>query len=85
MTRDEAIPYISFCIDDDGRIIGYYGAPVGADYLRKAVKANGIYGVLDFFYAGKTAPKLLQLGPVAGQNWLLDQPEKRRRRRKAVA
>jgi hypothetical protein len=36
------------CVDsyDDGRVLGYFGVPFGADYLRKAVKTNGVYGVL---------------------------------------
>ena len=71
MTREQVLPYVSFCVDDDGRIIGYHGVPFGADYLRKAVKANGVYGVLDYFYAGETAPKLFELGLEAGQQWLL--------------
>jgi hypothetical protein len=87
----------AWCIDGDGNVIdptaegkginGYYGVPLHLCYVKKAVRTNGIYGVLDFFYAGKTAPKLYELGLEAGQRWLLDQPDhhKRRRRRKAVA
>lgn len=87
----------AWCLDSDGNvvdvtsegkgIIGYYGVPLKTEYVKRAVRMNGLYGVLDYFYAGKTAPKLFELGLKAGQQWLLDQPDTiiRRRRRKAVA
>jgi hypothetical protein len=70
--------------NDDGRIAGYYGVPFKTDYVQKACKANGVYGLLDYFYAGKTAPKLFELGLEEGQAWLLARPA-RRTRRKVVA
>ena len=51
--------------------------PFKTSYVHKAAKANGRYGVLDYFYAGKTAPKLYELGLGAGQQWLLDSPARR--------
>ena len=75
--------------NDDGRIANYFGVPFLTEYVKKACKANGIYGVLDYFYAGKTAPKLYELGLAAGQAWLLERPARRNRSktrtRKAVA
>lgn len=68
---------------NDGRINGYFGVPFITEYVRKACKANRVYGVLDYFYAGKTAPKLYELGLEEGQQWLLARPA--RRNRKAVA
>jgi hypothetical protein len=65
----------------DGRITEYFGVPFITEYVEKACKANGIYGLLDYFYAGKTAPKLYELGLEAGQQWLLDRPARRRRNR----
>jgi hypothetical protein len=66
-------------------INGYFGVPLKTEYVKRAVLTNGVYGVLDYFYAGKTAPKLFELGLEAGQQWLLDQkaPIRRRRRRAA--
>jgi hypothetical protein len=88
----------AWCIDGDGNVIdpttegkginGYFGVPLKTDYVKKAVLKNGVYGVLDWYYAGKTAPMLFELGLEAGQQWLLDYPERiqqRRRRRKAGA
>jgi hypothetical protein len=69
----------------DGRVKEYFGVPFKTEYVRRAVILNKHYGLLDYFYAGKTAPKLYELGLEAGQQWLLDQPDKRRRSRKAVA
>jgi hypothetical protein len=60
-------------LTDDGRVLGYFGVPFITAYVHKAVKLNKLYGVLDYFYAGKTAPKLYELGLEAGQQWLLDQ------------
>jgi len=75
--------------NNDGRIGGYFGVPFLTEYVKKACKANGIYRVLDYFYAGKTAPKLYELGLAAGQAWLLERPARRNRSktrtRKAVA
>ena len=79
----------AWCIDSDGVVVDttlerlmldgtvretqYFGVPLRTDYVLRAVKLNGLYGVLDYFYAGKTAPKLFELGLEAGQQWLLDQ------------
>lgn len=65
----------------DGRIGEYFGVPFITEYVRKATRANNVYGVLDYFYANKTAPKLYELGLEAGQQWLLDQTVRRRRNR----
>ena len=67
--------------NDDGRIANYYGVPFITEYVKRACKANNVYGVLDYFYAGKTAPKLYELGLEAGQQWLLDHPVRRKRNR----
>ena len=85
----------AWCIDGDGNVIdptttgngivGYYGVPLKTDYVRRAVLMNGVYGVLDWYYAGKTAPKLYELGLEAGQQWLLDYPERKQRRKRRVA
>jgi len=74
--------------NDDGRVNGYFGVPFITEYVRKACRSNRMYGVLDYFYAGKTAPKLYELGLEAGQAWLLERPARRNRNRptrKAVA
>ena len=74
----------------DGRTAtsyGYYGVPFRTDYLKRALTVNKVYGLLDYFYAGKTAPKLYELGLEAGQQWALGQPLaafKTRKRRKAA-
>lgn len=57
----------------DGHISDYFGVPFKTNYLRKALLWNGYYGLLDYFYCNKTAPKLYELGLEAGQQWLLDQ------------
>jgi hypothetical protein len=88
----------AWCIDADGVVVdptvtpvgqvsGYYGMPFKTEYVRRAALINKVYGVLDFFFAGKTAPKLYELGLDAGQQWLLDQPEPKRKRasKKAMA
>jgi hypothetical protein len=67
--------------NDDGRVNEYFGVPFITEYVKKAVKLNRLYGLLDYYYAGKTAPKLYELGLEAGQQWLLEP----KRRRKAVA
>ena len=72
MTREQARPYISFCVDDDGRVIGYYGVPSGADYFRKAVKANGVYGLLHYFYALRHRRRCLAVDARAGPEGCLD-------------
>lgn len=75
--------------NDDGRISHYFGVPFDTDYVQKAIKANGVYGLLDYYYAGKSAPKLYELGLEAGQAWLLQRPARRNRSktrtRRAVA
>ena len=61
--------------------------PFRTDYLKRALTVNKVYGLLDYFYAGKTAPKLYELGLEAGQQWALGQPLaafKTRKRRKAA-
>jgi hypothetical protein len=65
--------------NDTGRVLEYFGVPFITEYVRKAVILNQLYGLLDYFYASKTAPKLYELGLEAGQQWLLDQPVRRRR------
>ena len=73
-------------IIDVGQVVGYYGVPLNTEYVRRAVKLNKMYGVLDYFYAGKTAPKLYELGLEEGQRWLLDQKRAiKRKPRKVVA
>lgn len=73
-------------VTDVGQVYGYFGVPLLTEYVRKASMWNRIYGCLDFFYARETAPKLYELGLEAGQQWLLDQPEKKRRsKKKAMA
>ena len=65
----------------DGRIKAYWGVPFITLYALHAALLNDACGVLDYFYAGKTAPKLYELGLEAGQQWLLDQlPQKLRKR-----
>jgi len=91
----------AWCIDPDGIVVDptldslmldgtkreceYFGVPLRTDYVLRAIKLNKIYGVLDFFYAGKTAPKLFELGLEAGQQWLLDQPVTKRTRKRRAA
>jgi len=77
--------------NDDGRILEYWGMPFNTEYVRRAALANGIYGLLDYFYADKTAPKLYELGLEEGQQWLLAMPRsairllrKRRAKRNAA-
>ena len=67
--------------NNNGRVRGYYGVPFLTDYVRRAVLLNNYYGLLDPFVARATAPKLFELGLPIGQLWLLNQPQKRRRRR----
>jgi hypothetical protein len=89
----------AWCIDEDGTVVdptldltgrvgeihAYWGVPFRTDYLKRALRANGVYGLLDIFYSGKSAPKLFELGLEAGQQWLMDQPDallfKRKRRK----
>ena len=71
--------------NNDERIGGYFGVPFLTEYVKKACMLNNNYGVLDYFYAGKTAPKLYELGLEAGQRWLLDQHHPVRRKRKHPA
>ena len=61
--------------------VSVHGVPLSTEYVKRAVLFNGVYGVLDYFYAGKTAPKLFELGLQAGQQWLLDQVKPKRRSR----
>jgi hypothetical protein len=68
--------------NDDDRINGYFGVPFRTEYVKKAVRANKVYGILDYYYAGKTAPKLYELGLEAGQHWLLSQRQPIRRVRR---
>ena len=90
----------AWCIDEDGVVVdptldtdgrvgdihGYFGVPFRTDYLKRALMANKVYGLLDYFYAGKTAPKLYELGLEAGQQWAMDQTlaKLKRNRRKAA-
>ena len=91
----------AWCIDEDGVVVdptlatdgrvgdihGYFGVPFRTDYLKRALTVNKVYGLLDYFYAGKTAPKLYELGLEAGQQWATGQPLaafKTRKRRRAA-
>ena len=65
------------------RISDYFGIPFRTDYVRKACLRNGVYGLLDYITAPETLPKLVELGLDQGQQWLMEQPA-RRKRRKAV-
>jgi hypothetical protein len=65
------------------RVTGYFGVPFRTDYLRKAIIANGHYGLLDIMSAPLTRPQLVELGLEAGQQWLLDQKKPLRRKRRA--
>jgi hypothetical protein len=58
--------------NDDGHIADYFGVPFRLAYVMTALRINGFYGVLDMFYARRTLPKLLELGRIEGQTWLLD-------------
>jgi hypothetical protein len=58
--------------NSDGHITDYFGVPFRTDYLHRAVTRNRVYGLLDYYYARKTAPKLYELGLEAGQDWLLN-------------
>jgi hypothetical protein len=69
--------------DTFARVHGYFGVPFMTKYLRKAIIANGHYGLLDIMSAPLTLPKLVDLGLEAGQQWLLDQKKPIRRKRKA--
>jgi hypothetical protein len=76
--------------DKDGkldRITAYFGVPFRRDYLRKALLWNKVYGLLDYFHAPATVPKLYELGLEAGQQWVLDQPARppRKPRKKKAA
>jgi hypothetical protein len=66
-------------VNGQDRISEYFGVPFITDYVEKAVRLNKVYGLLDYFFAGKTAPKLYELGLEAGQQWLLDKSVRRRR------
>jgi hypothetical protein len=87
----------AWCIDEEGvvvdptlapgikdgsydRISDYFGVPFRTDYLRKAIFRNKHYGLLGFM-SQETMPKLIELGLDAGQQWLMDQPARRKRRR----
>jgi hypothetical protein len=77
--------------DADGtasrRVNDYFGIAFNTAYLRKAMLWNKVYGLLDYFAAHKTMPKLVELGLDAGQRWLIDQPLKppRKKRKKKAA
>ena len=73
--------------DDLSRIGAYLGVPFREAYLRKATIWNKVYGLLDYWSAPKTAPKLYELGLEAGQDWLLAQsakPPRKPRKKKAA-
>ncbi len=72
-------------IKDVGQVLGYFGVPFLTDYVKRAVIENEMYGVLDYFYASKTAPKLFELGLVEGQKWLLEKSPTRRKAAKRKA
>jgi hypothetical protein len=56
----------------DGHVGEYFGVPFRLAYVMTAARINGFHGVLDMFYARRTLPKLLELGRIEGQTWLLD-------------
>jgi hypothetical protein len=68
----------------EARQAEYFGVPFSTEYVLKAARWNRIYGCLDYFFARLTAPMLYELGLEAGQQWLMDQPAKPKRRRKAA-
>jgi len=72
-------------LDGNERSAEYFGVPFTTAYILRASKFNKVYGVLDFFYARLTAPKLFELGLEAGQQWLMDQPIPKRTRKKKEA
>jgi len=72
-------------IKNDGRIDNYCGVPFKREYVKRAVIINGFYSLLDPILAHKTALKLFELGLEAGQQWLLDQPEVAKRKRRVRA
>jgi hypothetical protein len=60
-------------LEDKGQTLEYFGIPFQLEYVKRVVVAHQTYGsVLDYYFAGKTAPKLYELGLEAGQQWLLD-------------
>jgi len=62
-------------LEDKGQTLEYFGVPLRTDYVQKAFVWNGHYcSLLDYYFAGETAPKLFELGLEAGQQWLVDQP-----------
>jgi hypothetical protein len=64
-------------LEDKGQVLGYYGIPFSTEYVQRVILAHKVYcSVLDFFSAPLTAPKLYELGPQAGQQWLIDQPRR---------
>jgi hypothetical protein len=63
--------------DGFARIGEYFGVPFLREYVRRATLLNDCYGLLDWYHARKTMPKLYELGLEAGQQWLLDQPERK--------
>jgi hypothetical protein len=69
----------------DGHISDYFGVPFKTPYLRKAIIWNGYYGLLDYFVARTTAPKLYELGLEAGQQWVLDNQKPKKPRKKKAA
>lgn len=80
----------AWCVNEKGRVVDptiinkgqvgeYFGVPFKTRYVKRAVMINKYFGLLDYFSATKTVPKLFELGLEAGQAWLLDQyPRKKR-------
>lgn len=55
---------------DKENIFSYFGVPFRTDYVLKATQRNSVYGLLDPYYARKTAGKLFDKGLHDGQKWL---------------
>ena len=60
--------------NSDGHISNYFGVKFYTVYLAAAISLNDSYGLLDYFYAKRTAPKLYELGLENGQRWLVGLP-----------
>ena len=72
-------------IENVNQVVAYYGVPFKTEYLKRAILVNDVYGLLDWYYARKTAAALYRLGLEDGQAWLLDQPVKKKTRKRRAA
>ena len=71
-------------IEDVGQVLAYFGVPFKTEYVKRAIIMNDVYGLLDWYYARKTCGALYRLGLDEGQDWLLDQPVKKTRKRRTT-